>query len=119
MAEKTINALNPFHDYVHTITSVNGLEFTSREKIAKEMGIDFFFARPYHSWERGANENYNRLIRQYFPKGTNFEKIAFGDVRKVQNALNNRPRKRLNFFTPKEILEKSNLFRKVAIITCF
>jgi len=117
VAKKMINALNPFEEYSHTITSDNGREFAHHEKVADKLTLDFFFAKPYHSWERGANENFNRLVRQYFPKGTDFNCITVGDVRKVQNALNSRPRKRLGFFSPKEILEKLNIFDKVAFIT--
>ncbi len=68
------------------------------------MEIDFFFARPYHSWERGANENTNGLIRQYFPKGSSFENITNQKIQDVQHKLNNRPRKKLNFLTPNEFL---------------
>lgn len=117
LASKAIHTLYKFQNYTHTITSDNGHEFAKHEKIAKTLNIDFYFAKPYHSWERGANENYNRLVRQYFPKGMDFDKITFGEIRKVQNELNNRPRKRLAFFTPKEILEKLNIFSKVAFIT--
>ena len=95
VAKKIISALNPFYEYTHTITSDNGHEFAKHEKISDSLDINFYFAKPYHSWERGSNENFNRLVRQYFPKGSDFNLISFGDVRKVQNALNNRPRKRL------------------------
>lgn len=61
------------------------------------MTVDFFFAKPYHSWERGANENMNGLIRQYFPKGSSFENISNEDVQRVQDRLNYRPREKLNF----------------------
>ena len=59
------------------------------------MDIDFYFARPYHSWERGANENTNGLIRQYFAKGSSFENTTDKEVETVQEILNNRPRKKL------------------------
>ena len=117
VAKKTIQALTPFSKYVHTITSDNGLEFSAHEKISKKLEIDYYFARPYCSWERGANENYNRLVRQYFPKGTDFTKVTVGDIKKVQNAINNRPRKRLDYISPKQMLEKLNIFEKVAFIT--
>ena len=60
------------------------------------------FAKPYHSYERGVNENMNGLIRQYFPKSSSFENIFNEDVQRVQDILNNRPRKKLNFLTPNE-----------------
>jgi transposase, IS30 family len=117
VAEKMIKALMPFSEYTHTITSDNGLEFARHEKVAEKLSLDFYFAKPYHSWERGSNENYNRLVRQYFPKGTNFNQVTIGDIRKVQNALNNRPRKRFGYLTPNEMLENLNIFDKVAFIT--
>jgi len=65
------------------------------QEIAKELEISFYFCKPYHSWERGANENTNGLIRQYIPKGTDFSGITDEFVSWVENKLNNRPRKRL------------------------
>ena len=64
--------------------------------------VHVLIAKPYHSWERGANENTNGLIRQYFPKGTDFGDITPEPVMRVQNILNSRPRKRLGYMTPKE-----------------
>ncbi|MDP2642770.1 MAG: IS30 family transposase, partial [Candidatus Peregrinibacteria bacterium] len=62
-----------------------------------------YFAYPYHSWERGTNENTNGLLRQFFPKGTDFTKITDFDLQKVVKLINNRPRKRLNYHTPQEV----------------
>lgn len=81
------------------------------------MNVGFFFAKPYHSWERGANENMNGLIRQYFPKGTSFENISNTDLKRVQDILNNRPRKKLNFLTPNEFLSLYLSNQKVAFVT--
>jgi len=72
------------------------------QKIAKKLKADFYFATPYHSWERGLNENTNGLVRQYFPKGTDFATITKKQVQKVEDLLNNRPRKTLNYLTPNE-----------------
>ena len=72
------------------------------QKIAKDLEISFYFCKPYHSWERGANENTNGLIRQYIPKGTDFSGITDEFVSWVENKLNNRPRKRLGYLTPNE-----------------
>ena len=72
------------------------------QEIAKELENSFYFCEPYHSWERGANENTNGLIRQYIPKGTNFSEITDEFVCWVENKLNNRPRKRLGYLTPNE-----------------
>ena len=66
----------------------------------------FYFAKPYHSWERGLNEHSNGLVRQYFPKGTSFDTISNKALRAVENKLNSRPRKCLNFSTPLEIFSR-------------
>lgn len=102
LTERAIEILMPYKHLIHTATADNGKEFAFHQKIASELKIDVYFARPYHSWERGANENTNGLIRQYFPKGTDFELITEQQVKEVQNKLNNRPRKRLEFMTPNE-----------------
>ena len=86
----------------HTITADNGKEFAKHQEIVKELQISFYFSKPYHSWERGANENTNGLIRQYIPKGTDFSEITDEFVSWVENKLNNRPRKRLGYLTPNE-----------------
>ncbi|MBW6492685.1 MAG: IS30 family transposase [Lentimicrobium sp.] len=99
---KTIEALLPIKNLIHTITADNGKEFAFHKEICKALDIDFYFARPYHSWERGANENTNGLIRQYFRKGTSFENVTDEDIEHVQNQLNNRPRKKLSYLTPNE-----------------
>ncbi|MDD4576378.1 MAG: IS30 family transposase, partial [Bacteroidales bacterium] len=73
--------------------------------------------RPYHSWERGSNENTNGLIRQYFVKGSSFENITNQQVKYVQHKLNNQPRKRLGFLTPNEFLSLNLQKQQVAFIT--
>ena len=102
LALKTIEALQPIKDLIHTITADNGKEFARHQEIAKELEISFYFCKPYHSWERGANENMNGLIRQYIPKGTDFSGITDEFVAWVEEKLNNRPRKRLGYLTPNE-----------------
>ena len=89
----------------------------SSETISARLNIDFFFAKPYHSWERGANENTNGLIRQYFPKGSSFENISNNYVQRVQDILNNRPRKKLNYLSPNEFLLLNLFNQKVAFVT--
>ena len=106
LAMETTNILKRIKYLIHTITGDNGKEFAMHETISKELNIDFFFAHPYHSWERGANENTNGLIRQYVPKGTDFQNITQEYLNYVQNKLNNRPRKRLKFLSPIEFLSK-------------
>jgi len=109
LTDKAIEALMPFKEMLHTATTDNGKEFAFHEKIADALKISIYFARPYHSWERGANENTNGLIRQYFPKGSEFDSITEQQVQEVQDKLNNRPRKRLGYLTPNE------MFLKVAV----
>ncbi len=106
LSEKTIETIMPFKILVHTITGDNGKEFAGHESIANELSLNFYFAHPYHSWERGANENTNGLIRQYVPKGTDFENITQKQLNYVQHKLNNRPRKRLGFLSPIEFFNK-------------
>jgi transposase, IS30 family len=117
LANATIQALTPYKGMLHTITSDNGKEFAFHQLIAKELNIDFYFARPYHSWERGANENLNRLIRQYFPKKTDFAGITNQDVERVQHVLNTRPRKRLTFEAPLTIFGRELIKPRIALQT--
>ena len=90
---------------LHTITSDNGKEFAMHEKISKELDINFYFAQPYHSWERGSNENLNGLVRQYIPKKTDFSTVTDGDIEHIQEQLNNRPRKRFGYLSPNQMTE--------------
>jgi transposase, IS30 family len=116
--DAVVKLLYEFKPILQTITSDNGKEFAQHQQIAKELEIDFFFARPYHSWERGANENMNGLIRQYFPKGTSFETITNEQVKAAENKLNNRPRKRFGFKSPNQIyLHHLTNLEKVAFMT--
>ena len=101
-ATAIVDALMPLVEYAHTVTTDNGKEFGQHADVSKKLNIQFFFANPYHSWERGLNENTNGLVRQYFPKGTDFTKITDDEVLAVENKLNNRPRKTLGYRTPNE-----------------
>ena len=98
-----IGLLKPYQDKVKTITSDNGKEFAAHEAIAREVGADFYFAHPYASWERGLNENSNGLVRQYFPKSSDFTSITQSDIDVVMERLNHRPRKTLGYQTPCEV----------------
>lgn len=89
---------------VQTMTSDNGKEFSAHEKMAHELGASFYFAKPYHSWERGLNEHTNGLVRQHFPKGTYFTTLTEERVAEIEHKLNHRPRKILDFETPYEAL---------------
>ena len=114
---KTIELLQDWKLLIKTITSDNGKEFANHQAIAEDLDIKYYFAKPYHSWERGANENLNGLIRQYFPKKYNFENITKQEIEKVINILNNRPRKRFGYKTPNEIFaEKLNNLDPVAFM---
>lgn len=86
-----------------TLTRDNGSEFGDLDRLLEERtSMEVYRANPYHSWERGTNENWNGLFRSYYPKGTNFATITTYDVKRVVKLLNNRPRKRLNYMTPRE-----------------
>ena len=100
VADALIDMLMPYKEFVHTITSDNGKEFSEHQRIAHALSAKFYFAHPYCAWERGLNENTNGLIRQYFPKKTSLAEVETQYVLHVQDALNNRPRKLLNFETP-------------------
>ena len=92
----------------HTITYDNGVTFSEHQKLEEDTKIDIYFAYPYHSWERGCNENFNGLLRQFFPKKSSFAKIEQDDIEKAVKLINNRPRKRLNYKTPAEIFFQRN-----------
>ena len=94
---------------VHTITFDNGKEFAYHAQIKEALRSDNYFAHPYHSWERGLNENHNGLIRQYLPKGMELNNISHGQVVAIQEKLNNRPRKTLGYKTPNEVYEAMKL----------
>jgi IS30 family transposase len=89
-----------------TMTLDNGSEFAYHTKLARQLQMDVFFAKPYCAWQRGTNENTNGLVRQYFPKGTDFHRISHQEVARVERLLNERPRRRLGYQTPAEILAK-------------
>ncbi len=90
---------------IHTITADNGTEFHGYKQIEAETAALFYFANPHHSWERGTNENTNGLIRQYLPKRKSLTKVTQTQCHRIADQLNNRPRKRLDFLTPKECYE--------------
>jgi IS30 family transposase len=115
--EATIELLKNWKPFLKTITSDNGKEFAKHQSIAQALEINYYFANPYCSWERGANENLNGLVRQYFPKGSNFSLITAEQVEIVVEKLNNRPRKRHQFNSPKEVyLQKLNNNQAFAFI---
>jgi IS30 family transposase len=87
-----------------TLTVDNGTEFAGHEELARRLGVDVYFARPYHAWERGLCENTNGLLRQYFPKGLDLTTVSLACLRRVERRLNRRPRKKLRYRTPEEAL---------------
>ena len=88
----------------HTSTFDNGKEFADHAWMSRHTGFDIYFARPYHAWERGSNEHFNGLLRDYFPKGTDLNGIGPSTVQTVLDQLNDRPRKRHDYRTPREVL---------------
>lgn len=87
----------------HTLTFDNGPENSSWQELEETTGVRTYFAHPYSSWERGSNENANGLLREYFPKGTDFTTVSDAELAAVEYALNTRPRKRLGFKTPLQV----------------
>ncbi len=108
-----VKVLKPYAEVCKTITSDNGKEFADHKFISKQLGIDFYFADPYASWQRGANENYNGLLRQYFPKKSSFENISWQEIKSVERKLNMRPRKQLGYISP---VDKINSLTKVVFV---
>ena len=103
VAQAIILLLKPLKKFVKTITFDNGKEFAQHEAIADATECETFFAKPYHSWERGQNENANGLLRQYFPKKMKLTNISRSQVMAAIDRLNNRPRKCLDYKTPYEV----------------
>ncbi len=89
-------------DRFKTMTSDNGTEFHNYAAVEDATGVRFYFATPYHSWERGSNENFNGLLRQYLPKRTSQAHITQADCDRITKKLNARPRRRLGYRTPEE-----------------
>jgi IS30 family transposase len=89
---------------LETITADNGKEFAAFAELERRLGLDVYFARPHHAWERGLNENTNGLIRQFLPKGLDLRLVTHPYVKYIQRLLNTRPRKALHYRTPSEVL---------------
>jgi IS30 family transposase len=101
-----IELLEPIKPFVKSITFDNGKEFAKHKDRANSLECDRYFAKPYHSWERGQNENANGLLRQYFPKGISFVDIARKEVIDAVHKLNSRASKCLNYATPYEVFKE-------------
>jgi IS30 family transposase len=88
------------------MTYDNGMEMANHKWFTQQTSMKVYFAHPYSSWERGTNENTNGLIRRFFPKCTDFNKVSVQQLKIVQDKLNNRPRKVLGFYTPNEMIKR-------------
>lgn len=93
-----------------TETVDNGHEFWSHERLGKVLGVEVYFARPHHPWERGLNEQINGLIRQFLPKGSDMVDLRQAEIERIEELLNNRPRKTLAYRTPIEVLRKHRVY---------
>jgi len=113
MKDTSIKLLAPLAAKVHTITVDNGKEFCEHEQIAVGLQARIYFAHAYASWERGLNENTNGLVRQYFPKKYDFTAITAAELQRVEDRLNNRPRKTLGFRSPNEVFFKQRTMAMV------
>jgi IS30 family transposase len=111
-AQRQLTAL-PAH-LRRTVTFDNGKEFAEHEALAAATGMSVYFAQPYCAWQRGTNENTNGLVRQYLPKGTDLTAYSHREVAAIQNSLNDRPRKRLGYLTPSEVLTQNAARHDVA-----
>lgn len=98
--------LPPFKASIKTITTDNGPEFARHDLISKRLGIVVYFAKPYHSWEKGAIENYNKLLRQYILKCANLNDFSDEQIRSFQYKINSRTREKLAFNSPKNVFFK-------------
>ena len=110
-----VEGLQPFANRVKTLTYDNGKEFAAHIQIDQALNSTGYFARPFASWERGSNENFNGLLRQYVPKKRLMNTVDEDEITMIQNRLNNRPRKRLGFKTPSEVFHQS--LKRVALRT--
>lgn len=104
--EALTKKLNDVSDCVLTLTADNGKEFANHQAIASKLGATVYFARPYHSWERGLNEHTNGLVRQYLPKSQRLDAVTDEAIEDIENLLNNRPRKVLQYRTPIEVFNE-------------
>ena len=102
---KTEKLLTPLPGHLkRSLTLDNGSEMNDYEELENHMSTPVYFAHPYHSWERGSNENFNGLLRQFFPKGSDFSRITAKQIDLAVNLLNTRPRKRHGYRSPEQLL---------------
>jgi IS30 family transposase len=103
VTQATVDKMADLPHPVRTITYDNGKEFAAHKDIANALNTSCYFATPYHSWERGLNEHTNGLVRQYLPKSSDFTEVSDDEIQAIENRLNNRPRKVLQYKTPFEV----------------
>ena len=102
LGRTVIHLLSPFKEHIKSITTDNGTEFACHEMIGKSLGVNIYFTDPYASWQKGAIENTNGLIRQYVSKTETFEHVSHQQITKYTKKINMRPRKKLEFKTPQK-----------------
>ena len=107
--------LKPFKSICKTITFDNGGEFADHKKVAQALGCKTYFAKPYHSWQRGLNENTNGLLRRFFPKGMAIGSLSHKIIKQAEFLINMRPRKALDYLSPYEFLTNKRVSLIVAI----
>lgn len=100
LAKTVVAMMTPYIGTIKSITTDNGSEFAEHKYISKRLKTQVYFAHPYSSWEKGNIENTNKLIREYIPKGTDFDIYSDEYIKQIQQKINRRPRKKLNFSTP-------------------
>jgi transposase, IS30 family len=105
--------LEPVAALVKTMTLDNGKEFAQHEQFDQALNCATYFADPYSSWQRGSNENFNGLVRQFIPKSRHLNTVTHEELAMIEDKLNHRPRKRLGFKTPHEVFHAS--FKRVAL----
>ena len=110
-----VKRLKPLASRVKTITYDNGKEFAGHKAIDQSLGSTAYFADPFASWQRGSNENYNGLLRQYIPKKRHLSTVTDAEFKMIEDRLNHRPRKRLGFKTPHQVFHES--LNRVALRT--
>jgi IS30 family transposase len=117
LTTEIVRLLAPHKERLQTITYDNGWKFSAHELVNERLDCRSYFAKPYHSWERGLNENTNGLIRQYFPKGMDLRLVSREEIAFVMERMNHRPRKTLAFKPPHDIFIKSEStgFARVAL----
>ena len=118
VSQAIIGQLKPFAHMVHTLTTDNGKEFAQHERVAAELKLGYYFAHPYAAWERGANENLNGLLRQFFPKHRRLEEVSDQEIALAQHRLNHRPRKCLGYKTPHQVFWKQLHSNQTVALRC-